>query len=341
MKFEDPMAEAYAKNDGMDKVIEDNTEENEETETETEVEADDSPNSLGEAYARDRGEELTTEKTVEEDEETETETETDDSPNSLGEAYARDRGEVVEDSEVINTETENIDEDVGIEDTENKEIQSFAEIGEEKWVEVSGKISTFSEDLVDKGKNAVYTATGLLIEAPNIAKGVGAVVGEMADKAYETAYKTYYNTVEAVNNKVQEIKDNLADRAKEAKKNFFDKITRTKDKYIGKATELTAKGVELGINVGAQVAIKIEETHKELTNAVNVARVEALNAQIESSKKKKEKHTVKAEKYAAKETKRKSKLGKLYKNIMGESETKRHGAKGMNSILENIVDASV
>ena len=339
MKFEDPMAAAYAKNDGMDEVIEDNTEETVEDNEETET--DDNPNSLGEAYARDRNEKLTTEETVEDNEETETETETDDNPNSLGEAYARDRKEVGEDSEAVDTKTENIVENTGVGDVENEETQSFTEIGEEKWVEVSGKISTFSEDLVDKGKNAVYTATGLLIEAPNIAKGVGVVVGEMADKAYETAYKTYYNTVEAVNNKVQEIKDNLADRAKEAKKNFFDKITRTKDKYIGKAAELTAKGIELGINVGAQVAVKIEETHKELTNAINVARVEALNAQIESSKKKKKKHTVKAEKHAEKEIERKSKLGELYKNIVGESEEKRHGAKSMKSILENIADVSI
>ena len=351
MNFEDPMAEAYAKNDGMDKVVEDNTEKSEDysealkdipnaddkIDSLEETEIDNNPDSLGEAYARDRDEELTTEETVEDNEETEI----DNNPDSLGEAYARDRGEVEEDSEAVGAKTENIVEDTGVEDVKNEEIQSFAEIGEEEWVKVSERISTLSEDLVDKGKNAVYTATGILIEAPNIIEGVGIVAGEMADKAYETAYKAYADAVESANRKVREIKANIVEKAENAKNRFFGKIKETGRKFVGKAEELAIKGAALGINAGERVAVAIEEAQKQITNTVDTVRVEAHKASVESSKKKMKKHEIKAGKHAEKLEVKRSNLTDLVKKITVGVEANRHGAEGMNSLLGKSSDVSV
>lgn len=279
MKFEDPIAEAYAKNDGMDKVIEDNTEESEDysealkdipnaddkIDSLEETEIDNNPDSLGEAYARDRDEELTTEETVEDNEEpvTEVEDSGEDSSkegyNDLKEAYEKNNGmkEVVEENE---------------ESVAEKDV-SFKEVGREKWTNALEKASSFSSDLIKGGKEAIYTATGVAFEAPGMVKAT-------AKEAYTSAKKSFDGAVDSAKLKVQEVKTSLIEGVEKAKKSFFEKITRTKDEYVDKAVKLTARGAVWGIDKGIEVSGKIIKTYDRVAEAMRDTRIEALKNEI-------------------------------------------------------------
>jgi len=293
MNFEDPMAEAYAKNDGMDKIIEDNAEEAEdysealkdipnaddkidsleETETETETEIDNNPDSLGEAYARDRDEKLTTEETVGDNEEPVTEVEDRDEDssregyNDLKEAYEKDNGmkEVAEENE---------------ESVAEKDV-SFKEVGREKWTNALEKASSFSSDLIKGGKEAIYTATGVAFELPKIANETKEVAIEAGTQAYGEAKEVFTGAVNSAKEKVQEVKTSLIEGVEKAKKSFFEKITRTKDEYIDKAVKLTARGAVWGIDKGIEVSGKIVKTYNEVTETMHDIRIETLKNEIE------------------------------------------------------------
>ena len=243
----------------------------------------------------------------------------------LGKAYADNEGmeEVIEDNEAptMGNEDDNKEgyddlkeayannesmEEV-VEDNENPvEVESFEEVGKKKWASVFEKVSSFSSDLVENGKKAIYTATGVAFEAPGIVK-------ETAKEVYGSAKESFTNAVDSAKQKVQEVKTNLVEKAQEAKKSFFEKITKTKDKYVDKATELTTRGAEWGIKTGERVAVKIVETHDKIAEAVQEIRIKALENRIKEGK-----------------------MAEIRLEILNEERATREDVSSMSRSLENV-----
>lgn len=205
-----------------------------------------------------------------------------DSEDSVEETIKDDEGSVVENNNTA--EGSDIEGEEGgvmeeaVEDNNNSEkIESFEEVGREKLSSMFEKISSFSSNLVESGKKAIYTATGVAFEAPGVVK-------EVAKETYGSAKESFTGAVDSAKEKALEVKTNLVEKAQEAKKSFLEKITGTKDKYVNKANELTKRGIDWGINAGERVATKVTETHDRIDDSIQKIRIKVLEGRVEKGR---------------------------------------------------------
>lgn len=281
MKFEDPIAKAYAEGNEMEDVVEENEEiirdkedkKNNEEEQDTGIEVDDEKSS---EESESDAENVDEEDTEEVKTEMEDNKEQDAGYDGLKEAYANNEGikEVIEDNEEQIAEvSENLTEKL-----------SFEKIGKQGLESMLQKISNFVKKLIKGGEKAIYTATGVALESPAI-----------AEKAYASARESFDKAVDSAKEKAQEVKAKSIERAEEAKTVFSEKVFGIRDKYVGKALKLKERGTEWRINKAAQVEGTINQTCKNIDDFIENMKIETAQMSVEKNEEKAEIYRKKAE----------------------------------------------